>query len=68
MKHTISNTKPKYKTCQLCHNEIWNKTRTILFEKKCECNLHYHDACFLTWINEFDTCFKCVSKVNVIYK
>ena len=68
MNHTISNTKSKYKTCQLCQYEIWNKTSSLLFEKKCECLFHYHDACFLNWINKFGMCFHCLSKVNVVYK
>jgi hypothetical protein len=68
MNHTISNTKSNYKKCQLCQYEIWNKSSSILFEKKCDCHFHCHDACFLNWVNEFEMCLHCLSKVNVIYK
>ena len=68
MNHTISNTKSKYKKCQICQYEIWNKSSSILFEKKCDCQFDCHDACFLNWVNKFGTCFHCFSKVNVIYK
>lgn len=67
MNHTISNTKSNYKTCQLCQYEIWNKSPSILFEKKCKCQFDFHDACFLNWINDFEMCLHCVTKVNVIY-
>lgn len=68
MNHTISNTKSKYKTCQLCQYEIWNKSSSILFEKKCDCQFDCHDACFLNWVNAFGMCLHCTTKVNVIYK
>lgn len=68
MNHTISNTKSKYKTCQICQYEIWNKSSSLLFEKECECQFDYHDACFLDWVNKFRTCFFCFTKVSVIYK
>lgn len=52
------------KKCELCKKNIYHKSKTMIFNKSCKCNLSFHDVCFLDWINRFDSCYNCHSPVN----
>lgn len=62
--NTIESNTNAFEKCDLCKRNIYHNSKTIIFNKSCECNLSFHDVCFLDWINRFDCCYNCNRKMG----